>query len=619
MSEKKRGRTRRVADARLPTFLKSPLPDPVKAGVAAEVEALASLRATEPNAVIPPEMLLRMIALLDVPTMVVVDLLHVLSMCVPNTKAFTRENMGALLRSKRASLGRDPTPADFAPDHPVHLFSAAYYGGIEAWAAGAPARTQKPKGHWRIEANQVEALRTFAEAHPDTPITAVNLDKAGYHALVVALRGQDLNALVSKAGLDRQLRRDPAGPENWTADAVIAAYVALCRRWDVTLSSTALEHLKGEASSLRGHAQRVFGSFGAMVAAACAAAPDLRPPNKPTAKDGTRLDSWSEVVAWNALRAAFPKADLRAHVVLPFEKTRSVDIIVGGRVYVEVLMVGLAAMATPANRTEARYARKWAVKASHYLGAWIEPILIEPEDIFVPERLALRIAEVGKELGVDPLQAAPPSGKQIRAKGTWTFETLCVVVIQVEAMVGQFPTHKQLADHGYAHAANMLKRRGMRRRVAAALGLTLINEKNIWSRERVIAELLAWVRAHGEYPSSSELLQAGRSDLLGARDRLWRGEQEALRAEVERRHGQPLARLRRQDGSYGSLTDLAALLRPLATTLGHVPTRRQCVGVGLGSAWDAMSRAHGVGAMAAQLGLPVAPRGKGRKRGPRRP
>ena len=230
MSEKKRGRTRRVADARLPTFLKSPLPDHVKAGVAAEVEALATLRATEPNAVIPPEMLLRMIALLDVPTMVVVDLLHVLSMCVPNTQAFTRENMGALLRSKRASLGRDPTPADFAPDHPVHLFSAAYYGGIEAWAAGAAARKQKPKGHWRIEANQMEALKAFAEAHPETPITAVTLDRAGYHALVVALRGQDLNALVAKAGLDRHLRRDPAGPENWTADAIVAAYVTLCRR-----------------------------------------------------------------------------------------------------------------------------------------------------------------------------------------------------------------------------------------------------------------------------------------------------------------------------------------------------------------------------------------------------
>ena len=114
-----------------------------------------------------------------------------------------------------------------------------------------------------------------------------------------------------------------------------------------------------------------------------------------------------------------------------------------------------------------------------------------------------------------------------------------------------------------------------------------------------------------------ELIRAGRSDFLGARDRLGRGEQEAVRAEVERLYGKPLPRRRQPDGSYASLASIAALLRPLAERLGRVPTRRECAAARLGPAWDAMSRRWGVAMLASYLGLPVAPRGKRTPKGPR--
>ena len=402
----------------------------------------------------------------------------------------------------------------------------------------------------------------------------------------------------------------------WAFRPILDAYIVLCRAWCITLTTDGLLKLKGPASSLRGHARRVFGGFGAMVDAARLRAPDLKPLRSYVAADGTRLDSNSEVVAWNALRQAFPEATLRAHVILPGSK-RSVDILIDGSIHVEVLMISVAAMPAPTSNPRAKYAHQWAEKTSLYMALGIDPVLIEPDDIYEPTLLAQRIAEIGRRVGLQPRPSAPPSGLHTRAKGFWDYEALCKAVAEVANLVGGFPTYVQLKAHGYGYAANLLRQPGMRRRVADRLGLALINAKGVWSRKRVVDELLTWAKKHGRYPTVAELIRAGRSDLVGARDRLARGEQEALRSEVEKLFGKPLPRGRRPDGSYTTLASIADLLRPLAESLGHVPTRLQCAAAGWGPAWDAMSRRWGVALLGAHLGLPVAPRGRKTPSSPR--
>ena len=596
-----------VASVRLANLSSSSLPNDVKAALAAAVTALKVLTAKDPEAAIPPSMLLAVNALHGGGTILSVDLLRVLLGNTPHVRSHRAQNIGAVLRGKRKQLGRPPITADF-PVGRVNLFASAYWGGIDAWAAGAPGREQKPKNFWRNEANQVEALTTFARQHPGRPITTLNLANAGYPALAIALRGADLDGLVARAGLGvRQLTRDPKSRQMWTADVVLDRYVTLCRQHQITLSTSALLALGGEASTLRGHARRLFGSFGAMVDAALARAPDLRPLNRPTATDGTLLDSWSEVVVWNAVRNAFPGVTLRAHVLLPGETARSADILVGGAVYLEVLMIGVAAMDMPTSRTQVAYGGKWAAKNEVYAALGIKPIVIEPCDVHDPARLALRMAEVGCRLDTTPTRpSSPPTGKETRAKGSWDKAALHSAVRDVARRVGAFPTHAQLSEHGYGHAGNLLRRPGMRQRLADELGVPLVHQKHVWDRGRVVAELLAWVKANGRYPSVPELIQGGRSDLVNARNRLARGEQEAVRAEVEALWGKPLLRRRRQDGCYATLVSIAELLRPLAETLGHIPTLRECTAAGLGSAWYAMSRRWGVAVMAAHLGLPKA-------------
>lgn len=107
-------------------------------------------------------------------------------------------------------------------------------------------------------------------------------------------------------------------------------------------------------------------------------------------------------------------------------------------------------------------------------------------------------------------------------------------------------------------------------------------------------------------PASSlrgQLMQAARSDPLGARNRLGPVDREAVRKEVERLWDKPLPPRRRRDGSNATLTTTADLLRSPARKLGRVTTRRECGTVGLGSAWYAISRRWSVAVLAARPDL----------------
>ena len=167
------------------------------------------------------------------------------------------------------------------------------------------------------------------------------------------------------------------------------------------------------------------------------------------------------------------------------------------------------------------------------------------------------------------------------------------------------PTFSALIAAGYGHAACLLRQPGQRAKVAQALGLTDPNRKGSWTRERVVAELAAWVREHAQWPTNAELLQAGQGPLRSARDRLWRGAQEALRAAVTVACGKAVSARRAANGSLATSDQVADALRPLALQLRRIPTAEEAAAAGLATAWSRASRDGGVDAMAARIGVPV--------------
>jgi hypothetical protein len=519
--------------------------------------------------------------------------------------AHRRPNVAGALRDKRRVLGRDPVEADFPAGHAAPLLALAYWGGVAAWSAGAAARTQRPKGFWTDRANQVDALRRFAAEHPGQPITAATLAAGGLFALARSLDAAELDAVCRETGCDRGLRR--RANAWWTVERTIDAYVALCRAQGATLSAHALTMIGGEASSLRAYARRHFPTFQAFQQAARAQHRDLRLATRPTASDGTILDSWSEVVVYQAIRRVLPDAEVAAHVLLPGEGRRSTDFVVDGRASVEVLGLSLAEMAAPRTSRQRKYARDWRIKAARYVALGLSPVVVEPADVHDPARLAACMTQLAAALRRTPVQppAATPAAITVRGKGAWTFEALCAAVAQVAAGSCVLPTYGALTAAGFGHACNMLRRPGMRARVAAELGLADQTGRNRWTPDRVVAELADLVCRHGSYPSRAALIRAGEAALASACGRLWGGREAALRQAVETRAGVAVRPPRAPNGSMKTLQQAAAALRPLAQRLGRMPRREEAAAAGLLTAWTVASRRWGVAAVARLLGVPT--------------
>ena len=448
-------------------------------------------------------------------------------------------------------------------------------------------------------------MRGLAVSHPGEPITHRLLHAAGLHAMATAISAVDLEQLAQELGIGRGLTRRSG--DHWTAEAVIDAYAALCREHGVTLSSHALAGIGGEACTLRAQVAKLVGPFRAFQQAVRMRHPDIRPPQRPTAADGTLLDSWGEVVTYNALRRAFPDVEITVHARLPGGTGRcSVDLVLRW-VHIEVLGIAEAAMAAARTPRQRKYVRQWRHKCRLYAAMGVIPVVVEPADVDDPRRMAARVAEVGQLLAVQPRALPAPCGKTVRAKGFWIHEALCAAVAEVAARVGGFPTNAQLTAAGYGHAVELLKRPGVRQRVAQAIGYPLRHVRGGWTRERVVAELAGWVMQHGRYPTRRDLEAAGQGGLARAAKRLFKGKQASLRALVERRCGRTLPRRQAPPGSYAGIDRLALLLRPLCDQLGRFPTAAEMRAAGLpATLYDLVSRQHGVRRMAAYMGVPYA-------------
>lgn len=391
-------------------------------------------------------------------------------------------------------------------------------------------------------------------------------------------------------------------------------YAGLCRVTGLTLSSHALAGMGGVAASLRTYARRHFARFRDFVDAVLARHPDLALPARPTGANGVLLDSWSEVAVHGALVRALPDVSIEAHVLLP-DGRRSCDFVVGGVaggvVHVEVLGIAEGDMVAGGSSRKQAYAAKWQAKLELYRAMGVTLVTFEPAHVNDPAALAARVAEVAAHLGRD---AAPPATGHratgchtVRAKGTWTMEFLCEVVAALASELGAFPSYAQLSAAGLGHACCLLRKPGVRAFVAGCIGVPLLHERGVWTEGRVLTELCAWAAAHGEFPSRRMLEADGQARLARAVQRLFRGRQAALRREVERRTG-PLPPPRRAAaGTYSTIGQLAAALRPVCNRLGHFPTCGQLAAAGLPeTVFSRVSRGIGMRGMAAHMGVPYA-------------
>ena len=598
-----RGRNNRARNSVMPTFLASDAPASLKSEVLEILTALeaypvineALLRAEQ------PELLARIEAL----TPAGLNLFCALRLQPLPSTTCSRPNISASLREMWPKHGGALDVSAYPPGHLVPVMAWVYWGSVAAWAAAKPGRVQQPKRHWQQRAAQLAALRALAITHPGQPVTHATLHAVGLHGLAREVSAADLERLAQEIGIGRGLKR--RSQDHWMAEAVIDAYAALCRLRGVTLSSHALAGIGGEACTIRAQARRHFGPFRTFQQAVRARHPDIRPPQRPTAADGTLLDSWGEVVAYNALRRAFPDVEITVHVHLPGGTGRcSVDLLLRG-VHVEVLGVPEAAMAAARTTRQRKYAYQWQRKRLLYAAMGVTPVLVEPADVDDPRRMAARVAEVGQLLAEQPLALPPPCSKATRAKAHWTFEALCAAVAEVAAAVGHFPTNAQLAAAGYGHAVELLKRPGVRQRVAQAIGHPVRHMRGGWTPERVVAELAGWVLQHGRYPTRRDLDADEQGGLGRAAKRLFKGRQESLRALVERRCGRTLPRRQVPPGSYASIDQLAVLLRPLCDQLGRFPTAAEMKAAGLpATIYDLVSRRYGARQMAGHMGVPYA-------------
>ena len=577
MSNRKRGQTYRQAKPLMPIFLAGDASNAVKAEAKLILAQLAPYPSVDAKAIsaCDPDLIRRAAAL----TGAGLDFFRALRGERVVHSEHLRSHVGAHLRYVRDREGRLPTSHDLPQDHSAIAMSWLYWGSVEKWAEGSSDREQKPKGYWGNEANQLMHLRRLAASHPGRPLTHSLLNEVGLHRFAQQVNAAQLDDLARKVGVDRNLSYHDA--RYWNRERLIHEYARVCSPYGMALSQYALAKVGGSASSLRNNARRSFPSFRAMQEAAAKVHPWLRLEPRPTNSDGQLMDSWSEVAVYQAIRQALPTASIAMHVVLPGGEHRSCDLVVGGTAYVEVTQYSLMDLQDGAgSKRQRKYQRQWAMKSLTYKAMGVTPIVVEPDDIYCATRLGLKVAEIAASLGMAaPLVAPSGSFTQIRAKGDWNFERLVERVGGVARSIGRFPTAQELTQAGRSHATNMLKRRGVRQRVAAAIGYPALQEA--WTKQRVVEEIADHVRKVGRYPTMAALQAIGKGKLVGAANRLFAGKPSGLRDEVARVCGMALTPARAPMGSYSTEEALAGLLRPLATALRRMPSGREMLDAGL--------------------------------------
>ena len=293
MNERIHGRDNRVPASTLSVFINSDAPDVFKTdvqkilGQLARLDTLDEVRLLETD----PEP----VACIGTLSGAGLDLFRVLRGEKSRKSTYSRQNVSASLREKLRDNQGQLSEATYPAGHIIPVMAWVYWGSIEVWVKERPGRICLPKRYWQQRGNQIAALQGWAKTHPGEPLTHTTLHAAGLHALAATLNAAELAKLTAKLGLERNLKKRLNG--YWTRTTVIEAYAALCRAHGITLSSSALAAIGSDGYTLCSRAGPLFGNFAAFQAAVVERHPEIKPPNRPTARDGRLMDSWQEVVS----------------------------------------------------------------------------------------------------------------------------------------------------------------------------------------------------------------------------------------------------------------------------------------------------------------------------------
>ena len=187
--------------------------------------------------------------------------------------------------------------------------------------------------------------------------------------------------------------------EKDTAIDRLAELYRAAGRW---IEPRELDRQGGEAALIRESLWRHGLRWGAVKSMLLARHPDLPRQTGLVAVDGTVMSTSAEVKVLNAVLAMDPRPHVRTNVKLGDRAGYETDLLVDGRVIVEVAMVAMDAAQDDWLRAQYRERLSW--KLHFYKWALHRmPVIFWADDIADDHRLASRVSDIA-----EILRAAPP-------------------------------------------------------------------------------------------------------------------------------------------------------------------------------------------------------------------
>ena len=187
-----------------------------------------------------------------------------------------------------------------------------------------------------------------------------------------------------------------------TKDAAIDRLAELYRAAGRWIEPRELDRQGGEAALIRESLWRHGLLWGAVKPMLLARHPDLLRQTGLVAVDGTVMSTPAEVRVLNAVLGMDPRPHVRTNVKLGDRAAYETDLLVDGRVIVEVAMV--AADAIKDDWLRAQYRERLSWKLHFYKWALHRmPVIFWADDVADDRRLASRVSDIA-----EILRAAPP-------------------------------------------------------------------------------------------------------------------------------------------------------------------------------------------------------------------
>lgn len=461
-------------------------------------------------------------------------------------------------------------------------------------------------GFGHLPLAQCAAVLLAARNHPDG-LSHREMCEDGLSACSGHMTAADLDACLAKFGLTRGLKRARAG--SWTYDRALEVIARDAREHGHMPTSASLTRRGGDLGMAYHTLNCSPDGFRGGMDELLIRYPDLPRPHVRRDVDGRPLDSHQEVVVAARLRAALPGVPVVAGVRLPVPGRRWVaDFLVGGRVYVEVLMVPLDERSDdPRRRT---YRERTAAKVAACRAHGLPVLTITPHEVVSTALFNHRLRELSEML--DTAVIMPEViGPARRALGSWSCDEYCLAEARrLAGELGRWPTRGEITRAGCSGLLRWVMAQGGPRAAAARVGAPYLRQPHLAARRSArqrlaVRRLAARLHRTGRFPTQHR--RPGRRTPYPG-DIAVLGGAVAARRVVAEQLGQPVASSRRPDRYWHDPKHVLEVARPLAARLGRVPTICELMeAAGSKTIGPAVARLGGMPALHALLGpdLPI--------------